>query len=248
MLEYDYDQAIEIAEGVYWIGHYNEKATLICNPYLIMEDDESIIIDPGSVLHFPVVARKIVSLIQPERISHIILSHHDPDSCSSLPILEKLIGRHDLKLVAHRKASIFVAYYGVSSSFLHPEENGHHLILRSGREIQFVSTPHSHAPGAIMTYDTRSKILFSTHVFSGISVRWKLFAENGYERDVIRFSQAYFPPSDAVRKNLTKIESLDISMIAPQHGSIIQKEEIPKYIELLKNLECGTDLQEAKRL
>jgi flavorubredoxin len=51
-----------------------------------------------------------------------------------------------------------------------------------------------------------------------------------------------------VRKNLTKIESLDISMIAPQHGSIIQKEEVTKYIELLKNLGRGTDLQEAKRL
>ena len=36
MPEFDYDRAIEIAEGVYWIGYYDEKASFHCNPYLII--------------------------------------------------------------------------------------------------------------------------------------------------------------------------------------------------------------------
>ena len=242
MPEFDYDQAIEIADDVYWIGYYDENASFHCNPYLIIDDAGSIVIDPGSIPHFPIVARKIVSCIQPGQISHIILSHQDPDLCGGLPVLEKLIGRDDLKLVAHHKAAVFVAYYGVTSSFFYPEDNDYRLILKNGRELRFIFTPYSHAPGSIMTYDTRTKILFSGDVFSGMSKDWKLFADESYKENVIQFSEYNFPPGDVMKKNLAKIESLDISMIAPQHGSIIKEEEVSKYIELLKNLEYGVDL------
>jgi len=242
MPEFDYDQAIEIAEGVYWIGYYDEEASVHCNPYLIIDDDESIVIDPGSIPHFPIVSRKIVSRIHPRQIGYIILSHQDPDLCGGLPVLEKIIGRDDLKLVAHRKAAIYIAYYGVTSPFFLPEDNDYRLILKSGRELKFVFTPYAHGPGTIVTYDTRTKILFSGDIFGGMSRDWELFANESSEENVIQFSQVIFPPGDVMKKNLAKIESLDISMVAPQHGSIIKREEVSKYIELLKNLECGIDL------
>lgn len=242
MPELDYDRAIEIAEGVYWLGFYDANAKFHCNPYLIMDHGESVIIDPGSIPHFPIVARKTVSLVQPGEISHIILGHQDPDLCGAVPVLEKLIGRDDLRIVAHRKAATFITYYGITSPFFYPEDNDYRLVLRSGRELRFIFTPYSHAPGAIMTYDTQTRVLFSSDIFSGMSSNWSLFAHEDYVEDVINFSQKHFPPGDIMRRNLARIESLDISMIAPQHGSIIEKEEVAKYIELLKNIECGIDL------
>ncbi len=242
MPDIDYDQAVEIAEGVYWVGYYDENAELYCNPYLIVDDGEGIVIDPGCIPHFPIVARKIVSLIQPNKISHIVLSHQDPDICSSLPVMERIIANDNLELIAHRKAAVFIQFSGSKAPFLYPEDNDYHHILKSGRELKFIFTPYSHAPGSIMTYDTQTKILFTGDVFGGTSEEWTLFAGENYERNVIDFSQVYFPSGDVLRKNLAKIETLDISMIAPQHGSIISRDEAPRYIELLKNLECGIDI------
>lgn len=47
----DYLQPIQIADGIYWIGFYDDNAGLHCNPYLIVEGDEAVIIDGGSRDH-----------------------------------------------------------------------------------------------------------------------------------------------------------------------------------------------------
>jgi hypothetical protein len=44
----DLESSVEIAEGVYWIGFYDEQAGLHCNPYLIVDNDEAMVIDGGS--------------------------------------------------------------------------------------------------------------------------------------------------------------------------------------------------------
>lgn len=242
MLGFDYDEAIEISKDIYWVGCCNEDAGLYCNPYLIVDGAESILIDPGSISNFPTVARKIISVIQPREISYVILSHQGPDICSGIPVLEKLIGRANLKLVAHEKAATFIGHYGVSSNFLYPENSDFKLALRSGREMQIFHTPHSNSLGSIITYDTQSKILFSSSIFSAISEKWELFADESYKDDIVRFAQSHLPPGDSLKKNISRIKNLEISMIAPQYGSIVGKEDIFEYIELLKETECGIDL------
>ena len=241
---FDYDEAIKIAKDIYWVGRCNGDAGVNYNPYLIVDGAESILIDPGPMSHLPTVARKILSLVHPGEISHVILSHQGPDVCSGIPVLEELIGGANLKLVAHEKAAAGIGYYGTSSDFLCPGDSDHKLVLKSGREMRIIFTPYSHSPGSIVIYDTQSKILFSSSIFSGMSAEWELFGDETYKDDIIRFAQGHFPPGDSLKRNLSRIESLDISMIAPQHGSIIGKEEVYRCIELLKGVECGIDLQE----
>ena len=38
------------------------------------------------------------------------------------------------------------------------------------------------------------------------------------------------------------IRDYPIEMIVPQHGAIIGKEHIPKFLDWLEGLQCGTDL------
>jgi C4-dicarboxylate-specific signal transduction histidine kinase len=47
------------------------------------------------------------------------------------------------------------------------------------------------------------------------------------------------PSKDIFNYALNKIENLDLSLIAPQHGSIIKKEYIKNLINDMKNLDCG---------
>ncbi|MFO1479522.1 MAG: hypothetical protein U1F40_04915 [Turneriella sp.] len=85
-LQIDTTHAVEIAKNVYWIGFYDEEEKLHCNPFLIKNGPETILIDPGSLPHFPVVARKAFALASADSISSIVLQHQDPDLCAAVPI------------------------------------------------------------------------------------------------------------------------------------------------------------------
>jgi serine phosphatase RsbU (regulator of sigma subunit) len=43
-----YDSAVEIAPGIFWVGFYDAPSGLHCNPYLIVDEDEAVVIDGGS--------------------------------------------------------------------------------------------------------------------------------------------------------------------------------------------------------
>ena len=47
-LNLNYDRVIQIAEGTYWIGFCDIEAGLHCNPYLIIDGEEAVVIDGGS--------------------------------------------------------------------------------------------------------------------------------------------------------------------------------------------------------
>jgi flavorubredoxin len=105
---------IEIANSIFWVGSEMSDG-LQCNPYLILDDQEAVLIDPGSVLDFDAVYNNIVSLTGLENIKYVVLSHQDPDLCASMPLFE----RRGLKakIVTHWRASVLHKYYGMASEF-----------------------------------------------------------------------------------------------------------------------------------
>ena len=47
------ERPFRIAEGIYWVGFHDELSNLHCNPYLLVEGDEAVLIDGGSRRDFP---------------------------------------------------------------------------------------------------------------------------------------------------------------------------------------------------
>ena len=80
---------VEVGDKIYIIGDPIAQEGLNCNPYLLIDEGEGILIDPGSVLDFPIVLENLKQLIDIRKISHVILHHQDPDFCSAVPLLEK---------------------------------------------------------------------------------------------------------------------------------------------------------------
>ncbi len=50
--DYNYSGPIEVDSGIFWVGFADDNAGLHCNPYLIVEEDEAILIDGGSGMIF----------------------------------------------------------------------------------------------------------------------------------------------------------------------------------------------------
>ena len=69
---------VEISEGIYWVGYTDDNAGLHCNPYLIIENDEAVLIDGGNRDDFSTVMLKILRTgLDPCRISRLIYQHYD---------------------------------------------------------------------------------------------------------------------------------------------------------------------------
>ncbi|MBI5178497.1 MAG: MBL fold metallo-hydrolase [Nitrospinae bacterium] len=246
MEKLDLNKPVEIAKDIFWVGFDDPNAGFRCNPYVLNDGEETVFFDPGSVPHFPIVLGKVMRATQLERIKHVIVTHQDPDLCSAIPRFEELVegvgGGFDI--CTHTRASVLIAHYGTRSPFYRVDANDWKLTLKSGRSLRFIFAPFLHFPGAFMTYDEKSKVLFSGDIFGGLSFDWNLYANEYYAEAMKAFHENYMPSRKILKHTMDKLDALDIEMIAPQHGSIIRKRDVRAYIDILRNLECGEDIFE----
>ena len=241
---HNFKDAIEIAQDIYWIGMYLENDPFQCHPYLIKNGDESILIDPGSMLEFKETVRKIKSVVDIKSIKYIVLHHQDPDLVAAVPEIEKLIARDDLLIVTHSRMSLLIKHYLVTSDYYEIDKNDNQLTTPNGYKLDFSTTPYCHSPGAFVSYEPKTKTLFSGDIFGGLDESWEFYADETYFLKAKQFHQEYMPSKDIFNYALNKIEKLDINLIAPQHGSIIEKKYIAKLIADMKNLDCGLYIEE----
>ena len=240
----DFTQPIAIASRIHWIGMYLENDPFQCHPYLIENGDESVLVDPGSMLEFDAVIRKVQLITELKNIKYIILHHQDPDLCASVPAIEKLIDRHDLLVITHSRMVPLVKHYLIKSDYYEIDKNGLQLTAENGLRLEFLTTPYCHSPGAFVTYEPDSKTLFSGDIFGGIEESWEFYAREDYFEKARQFHAEYMPSKDIFNYALSKIEKLDMELIAPQHGSIIQKPYISGLIEQMKGLDCGLYIEQ----
>ena len=237
-------EAIALGGGYYWVGSSSLAGDLVCNPYLLVEEGEGILFDPGSVLDVEEVMAAAASVLPLEKIRYVVLHHQDPDLAAAVPAMEAAGMSFDI--VTHWRTWSLLRYYGIKSDAYLVDEHGYSLRLESGRMLQFIPTPYLHFPGAIATYDRQTKFLLSSDLFGAFSKTWSLYAGEGYMEAMKRFHEHYMPSNDVLRPTMELISCLELEAILPQHGSII-KENIPSYVDALKNLECGLALESGLR-
>ncbi len=233
---------IEIAEDIFWVGTYIEDDIFQCHSYLIRDKEESVLIDPGSLITFEETLKKIRLLIELEHIKYIICHHQDPDLAASLPGIEKIFPSQERYIITHWRTYFLLKHYNLHTPFYLVDQHDFKLKLKSGRELKFIETPYMHFPGNIVTYDIKTKVLFSSDIFGGwVEDNWNLFAQDeSYLESIKPFHEIYMPSKEIVLYNLAQIKKLDIQTILPQHGSIIKGEYlVKKAISALENFEYG---------
>ncbi|MBF0262812.1 MAG: diguanylate cyclase [Magnetococcales bacterium] len=234
------EHAIEVAHRVWWVGHHFADDPFQCHPYLIEHGDQSILLDPGSVLTFDTTLKKIREIIPLESIRYFICHHQDPDITGILPSLDALITRPDVVVLSHWRTNALLKHLGLKNLPLEcVEERGWELDL-GGRRLQFIFTPYLHFSGAFCTFDHASGTLFSSDLFGGLSKDTPLFAKDERAFEAIRFfHEHYMPSQEILRHGLSNMEPLPIRLIAPQHGSMIPEHLVRFMFDRLKSLDCG---------
>jgi len=262
--ELDYNNYVEIANGIYWVGFADKNAGLHCNPYLIADNGEAVLIDGGSRNDFDTVMLKIMRTgTDPRNIKRLIYQHYDPDLCGNIPHMEALINNKDLKILSHKENNIFIKYYSAKSPKECIEDSGYEYNFTSGRKLIFIRTPYSHSPGSFVTYDTKTKVLFSGDLFGSYDANWNLFSiisekcvdcepenicpftgESCQITGILNFHKFVMTSTKALRYALKQIEGLDISVIASQHGALLNTPMAQKIVKKRLNALDGVGIDQ----
>ena len=83
----DLSEAVELAPRVWWVGSLLPGDQFQCHAYLVEQGDQSVLIDPGSVLAVDDMIRKIDAVVGIEHVRWLVCSHSDPDIIGALPAL-----------------------------------------------------------------------------------------------------------------------------------------------------------------
>jgi len=259
----DYENPVEIAEEIYWVGFYDAQSGLHCNPYLIVDNEEAIVIDGGSRPDFATVMMKILQTgLEPHQINALLYQHYDPDLCGSIPNFEDIIESSNLRIISDASSLMFIRHYSAASQMVSIEDVNYHYKFSSGRTLQFIKTPYSHSSGSFVTFDQKSGILFTSDIFGSYGTEWELFLKlrpqcidcvsltkcpSNREKcpinDILNFHKIIMPSRKALKYALKKMLEVPFTAIAPQHGSIITDRNIMRYIfeQLISQKEVGID-------
>jgi len=227
------ENPIAITEDVFWIG-VNDRDTdlfeslwplprgISYNSYLIL-DQRIAVIDTVKEKKAQAYLDKILHLTGGRPVDYLVINHMEPDHSGAVRFLMQVWPQ--LTLVGNAKTAKFLEnFYGITER-IQVVEDGSELDL-GGRRLQFYLTPMVHWPETMMTYDSRSGILFSGDAFGGFgALDGGIFDDevdtDFFEDEILRyFSNIVGKYCPMVLKAIDKLNGLDIRIVAPTHGPV----------------------------
>ncbi len=230
-----------------WLGadEIEEDGVVQTNQYLIISNGRGTLVDPGGVHLFSRVVALVSRYIDLDRIDNIFFSHQDPDVSSGIALW---LGVTTAKIYISELWIRFIPHFGIvdQSRIIGIEGLEGSLKLSGGTELKLIPSHFLHSTGAYTFYDPAAKALFTHDIGAGVfpSGSQYLFVENFDEHIKIMegFHRRYMASNIAIKKWLSKLQGLDIQMIAPQHGAIFKDENVGKFLNWFSGLRCGVDI------
>ncbi|MDX9808911.1 MAG: FprA family A-type flavoprotein [Sphaerochaetaceae bacterium] len=178
-------------------------------------------------------------------IDYLILNHMEPDHTGSLAQLKEK--NKKLVIICSKKAVELVKeFYGIEEG-VRAVSSGDTLDL-GNTVLHFEETPNIHWPETMMTYEPKSKILFSCDAFGSFGRYEHCFDDELTEEEwalLIPETERYYANivssfSSFVLRGIKKLEAFPISMVAPSHG-IVWRKDPQRVIRLYADLASYMD-------
>ncbi|MGD9110514.1 MAG: FprA family A-type flavoprotein, partial [Phycisphaerales bacterium] len=195
------------------------------NAYLIRGSEKTALLDtvdpPKSDTLFNNLAKAGV-----EKIDYVI-SHHGEQDHSGC-INEVLMVYPEAKVVTNPKCkAMLIDLLQTEEKKIITVEDGQMLSL-GDKTLQFIYTPWVHWPETMSTYLQEDKILFSCDFFGSHLATSSLFVDDEgmvYESAKRYYAEIMMPFRTNIKKNMEKLASFQIDMIASSHGPLYDKPE-----------------------
>ena len=236
----------EIHPNVHWVGASDRRLDrfenmfpltdgVAYNSYLIM-DEKTCLMDTVDTDVSDVFIDNVLHVLNGRPLDYLVIHHMEPDHCSNIQAIARLFP--DVKLVGNAKTFTFLEQFypmDLSNSYHTVKEKD---VLDLGEHsLSFYLTPMVHWPEVMMSYEPKTKTLFTADAFGTFGAHnGNLFAdEMDYKHTLLDEARRYYINivgrfGTNVQNAFKKFSNLEIEMIAPLHGPIYRTKEDIEFI------------------
>ncbi len=159
-----------------------------------------------------------------EQVDYIVAHHGEQDHSGAIPDILTIYP--SAKIVANKKCkSMLIHHLHLKEEDFITITEGETLSL-GDKTLQFFNLPWVHWPETFGTYLQEDKIMFTCDFFGSHIASTDLFVTNEFivcEAAKRYYAEIMMPFRGPIKRNLEKLDKLDIDMIAPSHGPVYDK-------------------------
>ncbi|MCM1260038.1 MAG: FprA family A-type flavoprotein [Prevotella sp.] len=207
-------------------GQYVVPNGMAYNSYVIM-DEQIAVLDTVDIRFWKEWLTNVQSVLQDRIPNYLIIQHMEPDHSASL--LEFLKVYPNTTVVGNAKT------FKMIQQFFHIDIVNKKVVVDmeslslGAHQLTFVAAPMVHWPEVMVTYDSLDRVLFSADAFGkfgalDIEDDWACEARRYYVGIVGKYGAQ-------VQTLLKKAKTLDIQIICPLHGPILN-DDLDEYFNL----------------
>lgn len=225
-------KARKINESIYWMGAIDWDRRLFdsliplpdgtsYNAYLVQGSEKTVLLDTVDPTMVGVLLSQLASV---PKVDYIVAHHAEQDHSGAIPhVLERY---EDAKVLTTLKGKgMLVDLLCIPEGQVIAVEDGEVLSL-GDKTLEFIFTPWVHWPETMVTYLQEERILFSCDFFGSHLATTDLYVTDEarvYEAAKRYYAEIMMPFRKVIQKNLDKISSREIAIIAPSHGPIYDR-------------------------
>lgn len=228
------------------LPEFGEGTAVQANQHLIIDGAEGMLLDPGGHKVYSKVLGETMTQLGRGKLKYLLMSHQDPDivaacngwlmTTSATAYIPSLWTR-------------FVPHFGLDRLVTErlvglPDAGG---TLQLGQTTLRILPAHFlHSPGNFQLYDPAAKILYSGDLGASLGQSYVEVTDfDAHLKYMEGFHRRYMAGNRALRAWAAMARSLDVEIIAPQHGAILRgRPLVERFISWCEGLQCGMDFVE----
>ncbi len=230
-------KTLELKDGFYWAGivddtlrvfdiiMYTEFGTTY-NSYVWKAGDKTVLFETAKGRCFEEYLDKLKEIIDVTSIDYLVVSHTEPDHAGSIEML--LDYSPQMKVIATGCAIGFLKEI-VNRDFCAIAVKDNQEMEIGGKTLRFMIVPNLHWPDTMYTYIEEEKVLVTCDSFgSHYAFPDVLVSKVTNREDYMKATKYYFdciigPFKPYMKKALARVRDLDVSMICPGHGPVLDE-------------------------
>ena len=227
-----------MTDDLYYVGASDRRLNMFENLYpvpkgisynsYLIKDEKTVLFDTADHAVSELFFENLSAALQDRTLDYLIIQHMEPDHAA---LLQSLIRRYPgVKLVGSVKTLTLIGqFFGEVKAEFTTVKDGDTLSIGS-RELTFYTAPMVHWPEVIMTYDPKSKTLFSADAFGTFgALGGSIYADElNFEKEWLPEARRYYANivgkfGQQVQMALKKVTANDIQRICSLHGPVWRK-------------------------
>jgi len=218
------DHEIDLFEGMYVV-----PAGMAYNSYVIL-DKKVAVMDTADRNFVGEWLQNLSDALEGRKPDYLVVHHMEPDHSAGIAAFAEEYP--EAKIVATAKA------FTMMKNFTGVDYSGRGVVAKEGDTLKlgahtltFVTAPMVHWPEVMLSYDSTDKVLFSADAFGKFGAL-DMEDEEGWACEARRYYFGIVGKYGAqVQAVLKKAAALDIRIICPLHGPILDK-DLSYYLDL----------------